>query len=215
MGKPRGPVPSDTDDDQNDDLGVTDAEAEQLLADAVEADDESDSDSNSDSDGGDSGRSDTDDSKLADEVAKWKSLARKHEKDSKGYASKLKQYEDANKSDLERWEERATTAESRAGTAESKAKALEIAIERAPEHASLAQVRAVAKRVRGEDDEALEKDADELFELLAPASSSSEPKPGEKTSARPKERLKGGADPDEEHEETDPRKLAAQLPRRR
>jgi hypothetical protein len=199
MTKPNG---SDTGPDDND-LGVTDDEAKQLL-DATDGDD-------SDDESKDGARSDTDDSKLADELAKWKSLARKHEKDSKNHASKLKQYEDASKSDLERWEERATAAESRAGTAESKAKALEIAIERAPEHATLAQVRAVAKRVRGDDDEALEKDAEELFELLAP-----EPKTAAKVAgSRPKERLKGGADPDEEPEESDPRKLAAQLPRRR
>lgn len=195
----------DRDESQND-LGISDEEAQQLLADAVEGDEDK---SGSD----DSGRSDTDDGKLADELAKWKSLARKHEKSYKDANSKLRQYEDASKSDLERWEERATTAESRAGTAEAKAKALEIAIERAPEHATLAQVRAVAKRVRGEDDEALERDADELFGLLAPAPS--EPKPGAKTTARPKERLRGGADPDEEPDETDPRKLAALLPRRR
>jgi hypothetical protein len=200
MTKPNG---SDTGPDDND-LGVTDDEAKQLL-DATDGDDQS---KNEPEDGA---RSDTDDSKLADELAKWKSLARKHEKDSKNHASKLKQYEDASKSDLERWEERATAAESRAGTAESKAKALEIAIERAPEHATLAQVRAVAKRVRGDDDEALEKDAEELFELLAP-----EPKAAAKVAgSRPKERLKGGADPDEDPEESDPRKLAAQLPRRR
>jgi hypothetical protein len=188
-------------------LGVTDDEAKKLLGvsdDGGEGDDEPK---------GSEGRSDTDASKLADELAKWKSLARKHEKSYKDASSKLSEYENASKSDLERWEERATAAESRAGSAEAKAKALEIAIERAPEHATLAQVRAVAKRVRGEDDESLEKDADELFELLAPAPN--EPKPGSKTPARPKERLKGGAEPDEEPEETDPRKLAALLPRRR
>jgi hypothetical protein len=193
-------------DDRND-LGVTEDEAMQLLGTSDDG-----------GEGGDepkgSARSDTDDSKLADELAKWKSLARKHEKSYKDASSKLSEYENASKSDLERWEERATNAETRAGTAEAKAKALEIAIERAPEHATLAQVRAVAKRVRGEDDEALEKDADELFELLAPTPS--EPKPGSKTSTRPQPRLKGGtAEPDEEPEENDPRKLAALLPRRR
>lgn len=198
---------SDRDENENDNgLGMSEDDAKKLLG----APDD-------DGDGGDEpnggGRSDTDDSKLTAELEKWKSLARKHEKSYKDASSKLRQYEDASKSDLERWEERATTAESRAGTAEAKAKALEIAIERAPEHATLAQVRAVAKRVRGEDDEALQKDADELFELLAPAPS--EPKPGTKTQQRPKERLKGGAEPDEEPDETDPRKLAALLPRRR
>src|SRR5690606_14511719 len=115
----------------------------------------------------------------------------------------------------------------------SKAKALEIALDAAPPHASLAQVRAVAKRVRGADDDELLADAQELFELLAPAPA--EDKPASKVAgARPKPRLKGGtaepdeepeetdprlkggtAEPDEEPEETDPRKLAALLPRRR
>jgi hypothetical protein len=196
--------------DRNDGLGVSEDEAKQLLGAPNDGGEGGGEGGDAPKDGG---RSDTDESKLTAEVEKWKSLARKHEKSFKDTSSKLKQYEDASKSDLERWEERANTAESRAGTAEAKAKALEIAIERAPEHATLAQVRAVAKRVRGEDDDALEKDADELFEMLAPAPA--EPKPGAKTPARPKERLKGGADPDEEPEETDPRKLAALLPRRR
>jgi hypothetical protein len=189
-------------DDEND-LGITDEEAKQLLADGTENESDAEPDST---------RSDTDDSKLADELNKWKSLARKHEKQFKETSTKLAKYEDANKSDRERLEERASTAESRAGTAEAKAKALEIAIERAPEHATLAQVRAVAKRVRGDDDEALERDADELFGLLAPESKAAAPKVA---GARPKERLKGGSDPDEEPEENDPRKLAALLPRRR
>jgi hypothetical protein len=204
------------DQNENDDLGVTDEEAEQLLADAVEADER------------DTGRStelggerssdqstDRDDDKLQGEIQKWKSLARKHEGEAKKLGGRLKEYEDANKSDLERLQERAGTAESRADKAESMAKALQIAMDRAPEHATLAQVRAVAKRVRGDGDDAIEQDADELFELLVPVPDS-EPKPGTKTPARPKERLKGGtAAPDEEPEETDPRKLAALLPRRR
>ena len=193
--------------DQNDELdGITEDEAEQLLADAVDADERAGGDTDDDSDENE-GRSDRDDAALAAQVEKWKSLARKHEKQFKSTSDELKKYKDADKSESERLQERASTAESRAGTAEAKAKALEIAMERAPEHATLAQVRAVAKRVRGDDDEALEADADELFELLAP-------KAGAKTPQRPKERLKGGATPDEEPEETDPRKLAAQLPRR-
>lgn len=190
------------DKDQNDELGdITEGEAKQLLDDT-----------------GDQGKqeqsTDRDDGGLRDEVAKWKSLSRKHEGEAKKLGDKLNEYENANKTDRERLEERAGTAESRATTAESRAKALEIAIERAPAHATLAQVRAVAKRVRGDDDDALEQDADELFGLLAPEPA--EPKPGAKTASRPKERLKGGsAEPDEDPEENDPRKLAALLPRRR
>lgn len=193
---------SDMDGTENG-LDITDEEAERLLADAVEGDEQ-------DTEGEPADKADLPDRRgdLRSEVDKWKSLARKHEKSYKDTSAKLKQYEDQGKTDLERWEERASTAEARAGTAESKAKALEIAMERAPEHATVAQIRAVAKRVRGEDDDALEADADELFELLVP-------KPAAKVGGRPKERLKGGSEPDEEVEETDPRKLAALLPRRR
>ena len=191
-----------SDTDAND-LDITDEEAEQLLADAVEADEQDTSTERG------TESTDRDDSGLRDELSKWKSLARKHEKSFKDTSARLKQYEDQGKSDLERLEERASTAESRAGTAESRAKALEIAMERAPEHATVAQIRAVAKRVRGDDEDALERDADELFELLAPESKV------KVAGNRPKERLKGGSEPDEEVEETDPRKLAAQLPRRR
>jgi hypothetical protein len=188
----------DKDENQNDDLGISEDEAKQLLDDP-----------------GEQQSTDRDDDPLKAEIAKWKSLARKHEGEAKKLGGKLSEYENANKTDRERLEERAGTAETRAGTAEAKAKALEIALERAPAHATLAQVKAVAKRVRGDDDDSLERDADELFELLAPAQDT-EPKPGTKTPARPKERLKGGsADPDEDPEENDPRKLAALLPRRR
>lgn len=196
---------ADQHDQDENGLDISDEEAEQLLADGVSKEKQDDeradrSEDQSDSDLGDGGK------RALSAIRKERDAARKELNDTR---SKLKQYEDQGKSDLERWEERASTAEARAGTAESKAKALEIAMERAPEHATVAQIRAVAKRVRGEDDESLEADADELFELLLP-------KPAAKVAGgRPKERLKGGSEPDEEVEETDPRKLAALLPRRR
>lgn len=191
---------SDTDGTENG-HDNTDAEAERLPVDGVEGAESESTD-----------KADLPDRRgdLRSEADKWKALARKHEKAFKDSSARLKQYEDQGKTDLERWEERASTAEARAGTAESKARALEIAMERAPEHATVTQIRAVAKRIRGDDDGELEADADELFEFLAP-----EPKAAPKVGGRPKERLKGGSEPDEEPEETDPRKLAALLPRRR
>lgn len=189
-------------------LALNNEEAERLLNDTSDGSDEQ---TGNQDDQAEDAAPDRDDSGLQADVEKWRSLARKHEKAYKSTAAELRKYEDQGKSDLERLEGRASDAETRAGTAESKAKALEIAMERAPEHATVAQIRAVAKRVRGDDAEALEADADELFELLAP-----EPKAAPKVAgARPKERLKGGSEPDEEPEETDPRKLAALLPRRR
>jgi hypothetical protein len=189
--------------DQNDngpDLDLSEDEAEKLLDDAPE-------DVDSDGAEDESER----DSELRGEIDKWKSLSRKNEKAFKDAAAKLKKYEDQGKSETQRLQETAAEHQSRAEKAESQARAMQIAMDRAPEHASLAQVRAVAKRVRGDDEDALERDADELFELLAP-----EPKAAPKTPGRPQPRLKGGtAEPDEDPEETDPRKLAAQLPRRR
>lgn len=188
--------------DQHDDVDLTDDEAKQLL---VDADEEADRPERSE-------KSETDTTDWKAEAEKWKKLSRKNENAAKSTAEKLKQYEDANKSEFQRIEERAAAAETRAAKAESTAKALQIAMERAPEHATLAQVRAVAKRVRGDDEDALAEDADELFALLAP-----EPK-APKTPSRPKERLKGAVadgEPDAEPEITDPRKLAAMVPRRR
>lgn len=196
---------------QNDDVdtseldGIDDHEAEQLLADAV-ADDEREGEGD-DRDAeqlGDAGKRALDRMKAARKAA---------EKQSAELKARLDKYENANKSELQRLTEERDQLRDTSTKAVSKAKALEIALEAAPDHASLAQVRAVAKRVRGENDDELEADATELFELLAPA-------PDEKSvkvaGSRPQPRLKGGtADPDEDPEETDPRKLAALLPRRR
>jgi hypothetical protein len=182
--------------------GIDDNEAEQLLADAVNADGNA---GEKDTDGGSEPAKD-----WAAEAKKWRDLSRKNEKSFKDTAAKLKKYEDEGKSELQRLqEERDQLRESSAKSA-SETRAMRVAMDRAPEHATLAQVRAVAKRVRGDDDDEIEQDADELFALLAPES-----KAAPKTPSRPKERLKGGSEPDEAPEETDPRKLAALVPRRR
>ena len=187
------------DDDHEPDLtgGLSDEDAERLLSDAV--DDEDDSDDEGDSR---SKRSDKDLTKLQEELLKWRSLARKHERQAKETSGRLKKYEDQNKSEAERLSEAAQESRTRAERAEANLRRREIAEERAPEHATLAQIKAVAKRLSGESDEDLEADADELFALLVPEP----PKP--RTPSRPKERLRGGGEPDEEPEETDPRRLA-------
>lgn len=127
--------------------------------------------------------------------------------------AKLKDIEDKDKTETQRLQEARDELNTRASSAEEKLRAFQVAMERAPAHATLAQVKAVAKRVRGETDEDLEDDADELFGLLAPA-------PPEKSerktpvAGRPRERMtRGGADPDDEPEENDPRKLAALIRR--
>jgi hypothetical protein len=192
---------ADKDDANSNTLGegmnfdLTDDEAQQLL--------------NGDDEGEKQGqpKTETDSTDWKAEAERWKSFARKNEKQFKSTADELKQYKDKDKTELERLTERATNAEKLAATASSQANAMRIAMETAPEHATLAQVKAVAKRVRGDDDEALEKDAAELFEMLAPT-----PKTP-KTPGKPTEKLKGGSEPDEEVEETDGRKIAAKIPR--
>jgi hypothetical protein len=199
--------------DENDEVdtseldGLTDDDAEQLLADAVAEDDSANKGSGRDEDDGaeqlgDRGKRALDRMKAARKAA---------EKKAAELEERLNKYENANKSELQRLQEERDKLRESSTKAISEARALRVAMDTAPEHASLAQVRAVAKRVRGEDDDELEADAAELFELLAPAPQESKPK----TPSRPKERLRGGSEPDDEVEEDDPRKLAALLPRRR
>lgn len=144
------------------------------------------------------------------EAEKWKALARKHEGQAKANADaarKLAETEDANKSDIQRATDKAAEAETRAATAEANALRIEVALDKAPDGMPLAQVRKLAKRLTGGTREELEADADELFGDFAPAQSDRD------TQRRPRERLRPGAAPDTEPDETDPRKLAASVPR--
>lgn len=179
---------------------LTDEEAEQLLSDA--------GDSDEDDEGSSRKQPDKDLKKLQDDVNRWKALARKHEREAKQRGTKLKEYEDQNKSEAERLQEAVEEGRTRAAKAEAALRRREIAEERAPEHATLAQIKAVAKRLTGDSDEDLAEDADDLFALLVP-----EP-PKARTPQRPKERLRGGGEPDEEPEETDPRRLADAIRKR-
>ncbi|WP_210492303.1 hypothetical protein [Patulibacter sp. SYSU D01012] len=149
------------------------------------------------------------------EAEKWKALARKHEKNAKANAAaakKLQEVEDAKKSETERAAEKATQAEQRATSAEAKALRLEVALDKAPDGMSLAQVRKLAKRLSGSTQEELEADAEELFADFQPSAASS----GDPGRGRPRERLRPGsapADTSDDDGETDPSKLAAKVPR--
>lgn len=147
--------------------------------------------------------------KAIDAMKRERNAARKALADAQ---AELKKYSDRDKTDTERLTEAAEDAKSRAGKAETNLRKLTTAMERAPEGATLAQIRAVAKRLSGDSEEELEADADELFELLAPPSTSDE---GKRTapSGKPTTSLKGGGDPNEEPEEMDPRKLAGLIGR--
>jgi hypothetical protein len=205
-------------DDDIDDEQLDDDEAQQLLADAVD-------DDNDDSGADKSGNRDTDQTRdkgdenalrdpgkrALDAMKRERNAARKELADIR---AELKKFQDKDKSEAQRLEEAREEATTRAAKAEERHRALSVAMDRAPAHATLAQVRAVAKRVRGESDDDLEADADELFELLAPAPPAKDDKPERKVAGRPRERLRGGGDPDDEPEESDPRKLADLIRRR-
>ena len=137
------------------------------------------------------------------EAEKWKALARKHETESKKNASaaaKLAELEAAGKTEAEKLTEAATVAEARAAKAEARALRAEIA------HAK-GLTPAQAKRLVGDTQEELEADADELVEAFG-GKKNDPPPPG-----KPRENLRGGGEPGEEPEETDPAKLAAMIRR--
>lgn len=113
-----------------------------------------------------------------------------------------KQYEDANKSEAQKLEERATLAEQQAAAGTREASRLRVALKK-----GLTETQ--AKRLVGDTEEELEADADELLaSFITP-----EDEPGQDPPRRPRERLRPGAAPSSEPEETDPRKLAALVPR--
>lgn len=107
-------------------------------------------------------------------------------------ASKYDELEAANKSELERATEKLTAAERKAAEAEATQLKLDVALEKAPEGMSVAQVRKLARRLSGGSREEMESDAEELFGEFAPAKPST-------AGDRPKERLtpvslEGGGD---------------------
>lgn len=118
-------------------------------------------------------------------------------------ASRLDELENANKSEQQRATEAREAAEKRAVDAEQRALRLEVAAEK-----GLTAVQ--ARRLIGSTKEELEADADELLETFGTA-----PTPADSIPRRPTERLRpGGAGTPAPPEETDPRKLAARIPRR-
>jgi uncharacterized membrane protein YqiK len=141
------------------------------------------------------------------EVAKWKALSRKHEAQAKANAEaarRLKELEDADKSEVTKLNERTVAAEKLAAEAQRELLRLRVASRKGLTEAQ-------AKRLVGETEEELEADAEELLESFGAPKKSATDNSREPT--RPKERLRPGAAPDDEPDETDPRKLAAAVPR--
>lgn len=131
-------------------------------------------------------------------------------------AAQLKQYQDKDKSELERTASERDEYKTRAEQAEDRVRRRELAEELAPTNASPKVIAQVARRMQGDDEDALKADAMELFELLAPASGSNGKPPAKRGGSGTGEgKPRGGADPSDDLGETDPYKLAALIPRRR
>jgi hypothetical protein len=135
------------------------------------------------------------------EADKWKALARKHEAQAKSNAAaaqRVKELEDADKTESQKAIDRAAAAEKRAADAEAKALRLEIAAEKGLTPSQ-------AKRLMGANREELEADADELMSAFKPA----DPKTDD--ARRPKEKLRPGASSEDSEGETDPKTIAEQV----
>lgn len=116
------------------------------------------------------------------EADKWKALSRKHEGQAKSNATaaeKLKEMEDANKSEIDKVTSKATEASKRADAAEAKATRYEVAHEK--------QVPTkLMKFLTGQTREEIEASADELLEATKPDT-------GANSSGKPREKLRSGA----------------------
>jgi hypothetical protein len=142
----------------------------------------------------------------AQEAAKWKALARKHEaaaKKGQEAQRRLADLENSNKTELEKATESAKSWQARA-------EAAELAMLKAEVAARKGLSPAQAKRLQGSTEEELEADADELAEAFK-----AEDKNGHRADRHPpKPRLRPGAVPDARPTERDPKKLAEMISRR-
>lgn len=201
--------------DPTDELdGITEEDAEKLLAGAVDKGKDDDPDPEGADQLGDPGR------KALDAIKEQRRAAREERDKAKAeleqVRAELRKHSDKDKTEMQRLIEERDSLKSELGKTTSAMRRREFAEEFAPEHATTAQVRAVAKRLTGDSDADLEADAKELYALIAPAP----PKP---TPGKPKERLRdggerlrgGGGSDDDDADEMDPRKLAALIKRPR
>jgi hypothetical protein len=212
MSVPNG-EPKNTPGDKPDGLDIDDDEAQRLLADAVDDGAEDDDDPEGADKLGDAGK------RALEAIKEQRKNARmerdRYKTELEEMRAKLAKHEDKDKTEAQRLQEAADSFKSRAEKAEALHKRREIAEETAPDHATVAQIRAVAKRLSGESDDELEADAKELFALIAPEPSGGGTPPKNTPPSKPKASLRGGGDPDSGDSETDPAKLAALIPRNR
>lgn len=134
------------------------------------------------------------DSKVAKANREARNL-RKRLKELEPLAQRARELEESQKTETQRASDAQKAAEKERDDANQELMRLRVAI-------SKGLTTAQAKRLIGSTEEELEEDADEL--LASFKSTSSAP-----PTAKPKESLRGGGDPTEEPEETDPAKLAA------
>lgn len=142
------------------------------------------------------------------EAEKWKALSRKHESQAKANvdaAKRLKELGDADKSELQKATDRATEAEKRAAASEAKALKYEVAADLGIQAKHLKYLGGATKEEIEESAKGILEDFPEIYDAK-PDTDSGKP-------TRPKERLRSGAAPDEEPDESDPRKLAESVPR--
>ena len=119
------------------------------------------------------------------------------EKRARDAEARVKELEDAQKTDEEKREEAKAAAEREGSAAKAEALRLKVALRK-----GLTETQ--AKRLVGESEEELEADADELLASFKTDEGGGE----DEVPRRPAERLRPGAAPGAESEETDPRKLA-------
>lgn len=114
---------------------------------------------------GDTGQADLGDAgkKALDAERKARRDAEARLKELEPLARKAQELEEQGKSELERLASKVSAAELEAADAMSSVLRLEVAMDKAPEGMSVAQVRKLAKRLQGSSREELEADADELF----------------------------------------------------
>lgn len=149
----------------------------------------------------------TDDAKPPEksgDIVAMEAALKKANKEAETHRLKLKELEDAGKSELQKTSDERDEHKSARTAAELRALQLEVALDKG---LSATQ----AKRLIGTTREELEADADELVDSFAPGEEGANKG---KPASRPTERLRGGGTGTLEAEETDPRKLAAQIPRR-
>lgn len=140
-----------------------------------------------------------DDGRLPDDHPAVKALAKANAEAEK-FRLRVKEFEDRDKSEAEKAAEEAAELKKALTDAEARAVRFELALN----HGLSASQ---ARRLVGDSREELEADAEELVrDLGLDKQETGMPR-------RPTERLRSGAAPEAEPEETDPRKLAAELPR--